>query len=45
LVALVYLFPTSGTHRGLSPKTTLSMPPKLAIPNPDEGLFQAFSQN
>jgi hypothetical protein len=46
-VALSYLIPTFGTHRVLSPKTTLTMPPRRVSQylHPDEGLPQTSNQN
>jgi hypothetical protein len=46
-VAFGYPIPRFGSHRVLSPKTTLTMPNKRSCQrlNPDEGLPQASDQN
>jgi hypothetical protein len=46
-VAIGYLIPAFGTHRVLSPKTNLTMPPRRVSQclHPDEGLPQTSDQN
>jgi hypothetical protein len=46
-IASGYLVPTFGVHRVLSPKTTLTMPPRRSSQrlHVDDGLPQTFDQN